>query len=125
MKLRNIIYSLRNIGNEVVLSIDLTHKILSEESHEIIIDLPTGVSHIRKSEYLNKMKIYHVDDKLFFLICDKKVSRQFIFETLMKHAIDKVENRINYLDNQIEGLDSRKNTLQNLKSSYQKMLKVA
>lgn len=63
-----------------------------------------------------------MDEKLFFLICDKKVSRKFIFEKLMAHALDKIENRINYLDNQIEGLDSRKNTLENLKQSYRKMI---
>jgi hypothetical protein len=122
MKLRNIIFSLRNVGNKVVLSIDLTAKILSEDTAVIIVDLPTGTSHIPKKDYLNTMKIYTVDEKLFFIIADKKVSQKFIFEKLMRHAVDKMENRINYLDNQIEGLDSRKNTLQNLKSSYQKMI---
>lgn len=122
MKLRNILYSLRNVDGKVVLSIDLTAKILSEESSDIIVDLPTGISHIRKADYLNKMKIYEVDEKLFFLICDKKVSRKHVFEVLMKHAISKVENRINYLDSQLDDLGSRKSVLENLKATYTKMV---
>lgn len=122
MKIRNIIYSLRNVNNQVVLSIDLTAKILSEDTAYIIIDLPTGISHIRKADYLNKMKIYQVDEKLFFLICDKKVSRKFIFDALMKHAIDKIESRVNLIENEMESLDRRKNVLQTLKQNYQKVI---
>lgn len=122
MKIRNIIYSLRNVNNQVVLSIDLTAKILSEDTAYIIIDLPTGISHIRKADYLNKMKIYQVDEKLFFLICDKKVDRKFIFDALMKHAIDKIESRVNLIENEMESLDRRKNVLQTLKQNYQKVI---
>lgn len=122
MNIRNRIYSLRNIGDKVVLSLDLTAKILSEDTAFIIIDLPTGISPIPKKDYLNKMRVYEVDAKLFFILADKKVDQQFIFEKLMAHALGKIENRINYLDTQIEGLDSRKNTLENLKQSYRKMI---
>lgn len=111
MNCRTILYSLRTVNDKVVLSIDLTGKIISENSDVLIVDLPTGKSEIRKNKYLNKSIIYIVDEKLFFLICSKQVSRQYAFETLMNFAIGKIERRVE--------------KLHELKTQYEKQLQVA
>lgn len=96
--MRTILYNLRNVGNEVVLSIDLTSKIVSENSESIIVDLPTGQSTIKKAQWINKGKIYEVDSKLFFIIASKQLSRKYAFEVLMNHSIGKISNRIAKLE---------------------------
>lgn len=112
MNCRNIIYSLKNdLNDKVILSIDLTARILSEDTDRIIVDLPTGTSSISKAQYLNRMRVYTVDEKLFFLICDKKVSRESAFEVLMNHAIGKIDIRLE--------------KLQTLKTEYSRQLQVA
>lgn len=99
MNCRNIIYSLKNdLQGKVILSTDLSLGILSEIGENIEIQLPTGISTIKKSQYLNKMRIYEIDAKLFFLICDKKVSRQSAFQVLINHSIGKISNRIAKLE---------------------------
>lgn len=98
MKARTLLYNLRLVNDKPILSIDLTGKIISEHTDLLIVDLPTGVSEIKKRDYLNKMKIYTVDEKLFFLICTKSVSRESAFNCLLKHAMGKIENRIQKLE---------------------------
>lgn len=97
MNVRTILYSLRTVNEQTILSIDLTGKILSENADLLIIDLPTGETQIKKRDFLNKMIVYSVDAKLFFLICSKAVSREHAFKVLMAHAIQQTENRIDNL----------------------------
>lgn len=98
MKARTLLYSLRTVNDKPILSIDLTGKIISEHTDLLIVNLPTGVSEIKKHDYLNKMRIYTVDEKLFFLICTKSVSRESAFNCLMRHAIGKIESRVKVLE---------------------------
>lgn len=111
MNVRTIVYNLRTVNDKPILSIDLTGKIIDENSSEIVISLPTGTSTIRKAQYLNNMKIYEVDEKLFFIICSKAVSRKYAFNVLMNHAIGKIERRVE--------------KLQLLKTQYSNQLQVA
>lgn len=95
--MKTLLYSLRDVKGSTVLSIDLTANIISESNHTLQINLPSGLTTLNRWDYQNKPVIYS-DGKLFFLLCNKSASRKWAFETLMRHAICKVDERINNLN---------------------------
>lgn len=99
--MHTLIYSLRSVNDKSQLSIDLTGLIVDENNQTIQLNLPSGITNIRKYEYLNKMRVYD-DGKVFFLICTKHVSRESALKKLLQYAIDKVDQRIGFL-NELKG----------------------
>lgn len=95
--MRTVLYSLRDLNGSTILSIDLSTLILSETPSKLTINLPSGVTTLNKFDYLNRGIVY-TDEKLFFLICNKQVSRKWAFEILIKHAINIVDKRIDNLE---------------------------
>jgi hypothetical protein len=105
---RLILYSLKSDGDKSRLSIDLTGFVRSISDHSIQIDLPTGRIFLPKWEYVNQMKVYQdpKDQKCFFIVCNKSVSRDDAFNTLMQHAINKLKNRVTSINEMISKLEN-------------------
>lgn len=95
--MRSILYSLRDLKGTTILSLDLTSLILSETNSKLTINLPSGITTINKFDYLNR-EIIFTDEKLFFMICNKQVKKEWAFKALLSHAIKKVEQRVNNLN---------------------------
>lgn len=107
MNTRTFLYSLRTIDDKPTLCIDLMAKILSENSTSLELQLPNQLIKINKYEFLNKDRIFD-NGTVFFYVCSKAVSREYIFRKLMNYAINKLEGRISHL--------------QSLKQSYSKLI---
>lgn len=93
---RTIIYSLRSLDKKSVLSIDLTQHVISEDNQTIQLKLPSGETTLKKWDYINKPKIYD-DGKVFFMVCNKQVKREYVFKELLKYALNKIDTRIDFL----------------------------
>lgn len=96
---RLIIYSLKNINERSILSIDLTGLIdpNNPDQSKVKINLKSGLTTLNLWDYFNKPNIYD-DGCQFFLICNKSASREWAFKTLLRHAVKKVEQRVNNLN---------------------------
>ena len=98
-----LLYSLKTINDKSKLSIDLTGMLSDFDNHQtntLQINLPTGTVYLNKWDYLNKPKVYQDEKnpKCFFLVAlYKKLSPDAAFNILMKHAIDKIDRRVETL----------------------------
>lgn len=93
---QSIIYNLREVNNRTILSIDLTGKIVSENPETVILNINNKLLTIQKARYLNSMKV--VDDgKTFFLVCNKQVNRNYVFQKLLEYAVSKIDTRIQFI----------------------------
>lgn len=95
--LSTILYSLRERDGQIELSIDLGKFIEDDIGDTIQLYLPQGPATIPKGLYLNKNKIWD-NGKVFFYVCDKKMSREQVLERLLKYRLTKFETYISYFE---------------------------
>lgn len=110
MSYRVILYSLKSgIDGKTILSYDLNSDgiIVDNTLEKLILKLDGKIYTIEKQKWVNTMKVYDTGSK-FFIICTKSVSTNYVFETLMKYAMQKIDTRIEFL--------------QTIKLTYQKEL---
>lgn len=104
---RTIIYTLKRVNDQSVLSIDLTANIVVETPDSITIKFPDKEAFtLNKYEWVNKDRIYD-DGKNFFLVCNKLRNKDYVRHFLACHAMDKVDDRIETLfafKNHLKGL---------------------
>lgn len=108
--MRSIIYSLREVNNKIILSIDLTGNLIAENSTEYHLKLSTGALTLNKWDYLNKFKIFD-DGKNFFCICNKQVDREYVFKKLLEYRINKFETYKIHFDAKISEYRRELNSL--------------
>lgn len=97
--MRNIfIYSLKPINDRYELSIDLIGKLLPEKetNDHFTIQLSKGPVIFKKYEWINRDKIYD-DGKVFFLVCNKQVNRDYAEKRLREYAMSKMDRKIEVL----------------------------
>lgn len=95
--IRTIIYTLKRVNDQSILSIDLTANIVAETVDSLTIKLPhKDAIVLNKYEWVNKDKIYD-DGKVFFMVCNKQRNRDYVQDCLARHAMEKVDDRIEYL----------------------------
>ena len=93
------LYSLKtDLKGKSILSFDLGLCIVDEKISELTIKINEREYTLQKREWLNTMKIWD-DGKTFFLVCSKHVNQKYAFDILMKHAINKIDKRIESLLN--------------------------
>jgi len=95
--MRTLLYSLKTINDKSTLSIDLTGLVISEDYQKIQINLPSGITTLNKWDYLNKPVIYDDGGKVFFMLCNKYPSRDWVTKKLLEYALTKVDDRIDNL----------------------------
>jgi len=92
-----MLYSLRDIEDRSVLTIDLTAKVISENLETITVQLPTGIVDIKKENWLNRDRIYD-DGKVFFLVANKQRDTDHIKNVLLKYALQKLDTRAAHIE---------------------------
>ena len=101
--MRIVLYSLRSAKNgKSELSIDFTNCLTDFNNHQsntLEIKLPSGTIYLPKWDYLNKLRIIDTG-KEFFIVASKQLSRSAAFNYLMRHAVSKLDARINKLNEQ-------------------------
>lgn len=100
---KNITYSLESDKNGLPrLSYKIGNKFPFEDKDQIKIELSNEIVTLQKSYYLNtpyrKKLVIYDDGKVFFALCNKHVNHDYIFTELIKHACQKIDNRINHLE---------------------------
>lgn len=88
--MRTIIYSLRELDDKTILSIDLGKHIVSESFEAIQMELDEKIITIQKSRWVNTMKVFDSGTHQF-LICSKRVSRESAFSKLIGYSLSKME----------------------------------
>lgn len=100
--MRTIIYSIAKKSDRLTLSTDLTMRLIERETiDKIYLHLSNGLTEISKYKYLNK-DIILKDGSDYFYLCNKQVSRDYIFKKLLKYAESLLDNRISELSEKKE-----------------------
>lgn len=105
-----MLYSLLDNDGKVELNIGLTSYLTDFNNHHkpsLEIELPSGFVVLKKSEYLNKGKVYD-NSKVFFIVATKSLCQKQAKRLLLQHACNKIDTRLAHL--------------QSLKSNYKKLL---
>lgn len=108
MSYRVILYCLEpDQSGKTVLSYKLNSEgiIVSNDLEKVVVKLNGKLITLFKSRWMNKV---YDDGKTTFFMATKQIRTEYIFETLMKYALTKIDVRIEFL--------------QTMKSTYQKEL---
>lgn len=100
MSFRVILYRLQSDkhGNTILdYSLNSDEIIIDNTLEKLILKLDGKIYTIEKQKWVNTMKVYDTGAK-FFIICTKSVSTNYVFETLMKYAVSKLNVRIDFLN---------------------------
>lgn len=99
MSYRIILYGLKpDTNGNTILDYSLNGEgiLIDNTLEKIALKLDNKIYTIEKSKWVNTMRVYDTG-RHFFVICNKQVNTKYVFETLMKYAISKVETRIDFL----------------------------
>lgn len=113
MSLRCILYSLKSdINGKTILSYDLNSEgiVVENNLEKLILNIDQKLYTVEKSKWVNTMKVYDTGAK-FFVICTKSVNTNYVFEVLMKYAMQKIDTRIQFLETIKLGYQKELNSL--------------
>ncbi len=110
---KNISYSLKTGKTGLPeISYEIGNRFPFEDKDQIKIEISNEIITLNKSYYLNtpyrKKLVIYDDGKVFFALCNKHVSKDYVFAELIKHACQKIDRRIE--------------NLEGLKNSYRKLI---
>jgi len=107
---RSIIYSLRDYKGKPILDYKYSLGITHEDNRTLTVNLPTETITLNKPDWVNKMRVYE-SGNVWFIVCTKAVSADYVLEFLIAHAVKKIEARISHLNT--------------LKTNYEKLIVAA
>lgn len=113
MSYRVIIYGLKSTPDGKTIldySLNSDEIVISNTLEKLILRIDQKVYTIEKQKWVNTMKVYDTGSK-FFIICTKSVSTNYVFETLMKYAVSKLNVRIDFLNTLKESYIKELNSL--------------
>lgn len=93
--MRARLYSLRKVNDKIVLSLDLSLKIIEETKSTLKIKLYENQATIVLNKYLyfNRMRVWD-DGETFFIVCSKLVDQKYAKEYLIKYSEKRASKEI-------------------------------